>query len=363
MAAYIELFAALWALYLWECLHFPRPGVWMFVRVLLKRPRQLRRILKGFGGSSGGFFVALPWCPRLPAESIGIVPRRDMQSVWLLDGYRPVVEVAVAELEGARLDGKEIRFTNGAVWRASSPAMARNRLANLRKITEQNARTTLNKMWTRSLRPRQVVLSRSLARWDVFGVNLQATLLYILWFIALPAVVFLYGPNFLALKIAVVAQLASIFAALSLLFGGWRLAPDLKWQWVLEALVCAILPFRAARAPDRIGEVVLRNCDPLAVSIQSGDSAVSQMMDALRHLVAESADTASAEVRDFLMPHFVQAFSRSGRDLIAMLAEKPEAKMRYTSDAAKYCPSCHATFIESITTCSDCVGVKTKELK
>lgn len=363
MAAYIELFTALWALYLWECFTFPRSGVWMFVRVIFKSPRQLRRILIGFGGSAGGFFVAPPWSARLPAESIGLVPRPDYRNVWLLDGYRPVAEVAIEEFKAARLDGKEIRFPGGVVWRASSPAMARNRLTNIRNVNREDPESSLRGMWTRSLRHRQILVTRSRAWGEVFGVTFQATLVFSLWFIALPAAVFLNGPNFFALKIAIIAQLASMIAALTLVFSGWRLAPELKWQWVLESLVCMILPFRAARMTDRIGEVVLRNCDPLAISLQSGDRAVARMMTVLRQLNSPTKDAASVEVREYLLPLFSKTFEAAGKDLSAMLEEKPKTIIRHTNDAAKYCPSCHATFIETITTCPDCPGVKTKDLK
>ncbi len=359
-----------------ECLFWVRRGGVVFRQMATRRWRAVVRseAISNHHGDlhwcwpfppAGSVYIARSWPFVAGPEGIATVPVECLHP----SGHSGTASVffAWAAVRDVAADGKVLRINGQPLFRSDSPYEPLHFEALLRDLSRLPARdrpTRLREYLRQSfdrpmLRVRRANLSERAANWVT-----ACTGLWIFLMIACPVILWRFGwlPALWWLLPALLLQLAWITAGFIRLHR--RFFPAANDERFKLALVYALAPVSATRAPDSLSRPLLGSFHPLCVA---AELLSSEALEPLAERIWRDLRFPRPVTMDLRTPQVAaeEAWFRSEiksrvEDLLRevnvnwALWERPPMPSDPTHSG--YCPRCLSQFTEEAKTCADCGG-------
>lgn len=352
MPAFIEFLLIAFVLYLWES------ALWLPLRGVA-----LRRAVFG-----GGWRVLDPGS-LFSTRDAGLVPMRPLPpdaglapcqippliatsgDSWFLEAAHGRVPVdATLSWDDFAAEPHHLRVA-GIQLRISSPRLA----AFLRDARSRgdSPREAVRRLWRASMSPRRAL--HEWKRWNLVArpLRLWGLLLTVGFFAGLPAVHLTRG-GLATVALAAALWLVMACIAARLWWLGNRVYPDAKGAFTLDALLALLVPFHAMRASGIASVHALSMTHPAALLIGTNDLGNPWLAKCMRRILHPSPGIpGDAEVSGELLPVFTAALRFSGASP-GDFDRIPDRSGDH--QATRFCPRCHALFMDQVTHCPDCGG-------
>lgn len=352
MSTFTEFIFVAIALFVWEsALWLPLRGV-----ALRRRGSQGKwRVLdpgKWFATRSSGLIPM-----RLPPPDAGLAP---CQAPPLLvdDQGQALVEVgATARFLHKSLIWNDLQenprhlLIAGMQVRISSPRC----IGGLRRAKARGAsvESALRQAWKLSMSPGRA--AREWRRWQVVSGTLKwnGPFLTLGVFIGLP-MVYVYRGSLPTVVFALGLWFMMGWTAAHLWWLGKRVYPDARNALRMDALLALFIPFHAMRASEIASVHAMATTHPVALMLATRDLENLWLAGYIRRILHPSTP-AEVGFSSSLRPLLAKKLARYGKSLGAYDVP-PDRKD--DPEADRYCPRCHALYLEKMTACTDCQGLE-----
>ncbi len=179
------------------------------------------------------------------------------------------------------------------------------------------------------------------------------------FFVGLPAVYALRG-GFSALLFGLWLWCLMIGTAAHLWWLGKRVYPDARSALRMDAMLSLLVPFHAMRAYEIAAIHAMSTTHPVALLLWAKDFENPWLAGFFRRILHPTPDSqGDAKFSETLRPLLERVLFGRG-----MRLEDFDREPDCSSDeeAKRYCPRCHALFLEQITSCPDCRGIDLRPL-
>jgi len=371
------LFAILGALYIWECACWLRRGGVAF-STWIGRLWRVQHPATMLGNQTGGFVVASPFPPlgtiltsqQLPF-SLGPEGVLMFVSPNVNPGWRPTQTgrfLTWDEVTRIRLNGEKLLFAKEKILTASSVTHAHHlfkALTDLAKLTGEQREPAIKKFLRAGLDTKKIETLRHDFEQQVRPIRWVANALFILVFVAAPALIALIGlklvwAGLLVVLLGLTITSATLFSKLHRKF--YPQAGDDRFT---HTLIIALAPATTMRAHDIASRPLLEQFHPLAVaktllSPESFHRFARRLLLDLRHPAPPTcpnsqpqAISTEAFYRHTLL-EVVESWLVENKLLPDELCCPPARSDEFCTS---YCPRCEAQFVSESATCSDCGGL------
>lgn len=211
----------------------------------------------------------------------------------------------------------------------------------------------IHQAWRLALSPGRA--AREWRRWQLVSNTLKwnGPFLTLGFFIGLP-MVYVYRGSLPTVAFALGLWFMMGWTAGHLWWLGKRVYPDARAALRMDALLALFVPFHAMRALEIASVHAMATTHPVALMLATRDLENPWLAGFIRRILHPSTP-AEAGFSSILRPLLVIKLGRYGKSLDAYDTPPDRAD---DPEADRYCPRCHALYLEKMTTCADCQGLK-----
>lgn len=347
MSTFTEFILVAIALFLWESI------LWLPLRGIALRRHGSRGKWKIL--DPGGWFATrsaglIPMRP-LPPDG-GLVPCQappllvDNQGQALVEVGSTAIFLRKSLIWNDLKDDCPYLRVAGSQVRVSSPRC----ISGLRRAKARGAslETAIHQAWTLALSPGRA--AREWRRWQVVSGTLKwnGPLLTLGFFIGLP-MVYVYRGSLPTVVFALGLWFMMGWTAAHLWWLGKRVYPDAR-----NALLALFIPFHAMRASEIASVHAMATTHPVALMLATGDLENPWLAGYIRRILHPSTP-AEVGFSSSLRPLLAKKLALYGKSLDAY--DVPPDRTD-DPEADRYCPRCHALYLEKMTACADCQGLE-----